>query len=55
MELTDRQKKFLNKADHKLRGARKDLDIVKAEDSDSNKIRRQETADSDECTEVPKS
>lgn len=56
MEMTEKQKKFLNSADKKLRGARKDLDIVLEEDSNSNKLRRQETADSDECTtEVPKS
>lgn len=55
MEMTDKQKKFLNKADQKLRGARKDMDIVIKEESKSNKIRRQETADSDECTEVPQS
>ena len=51
----DKQKKFLNSADKKLRGARKDMDIVVKEESNSNKIRRQETADSDECTEVQKS
>ena len=55
MEMTENQKKFLNSADKKLRGARKDLDIVMKEESNSNKIRRQETVDSDECMEVPKS
>jgi hypothetical protein len=55
MELTDNQKKLLNNTDQKLRRARKEIDMVLKEDSNSNKIRRQETADSDERTEVQKS
>lgn len=55
MEMTENQKKFLNSADKKLRGVRKDLDIVMKEESNSNKIRRQETAGSDERVEVQES
>jgi len=53
MELSENQKKLLNNTDQKLRRARKEIGMVLEEDS--NKIGRQETADSDECTEVPKS
>ncbi len=54
--MTEKQKKFLNSADKRIRQAKKDLEIVKKEEeSNSNKIRRQETVDSDEYTEVPES
>jgi hypothetical protein len=52
MGMTEKQKKFMNSADKKLRGARKDFDIVMKEESNSNKIRRQETVGSDERMEV---
>lgn len=55
MEMTDKQKKFLNSADKKLRGARKDIDIVLAEESNSDKFRKPEKVDSDECTKVQES
>ncbi len=62
MALTKNQKKFANKADQKIRkagkeleGARKDLQIVFKEDSNSDKIRRQEIADSDEFKDETKS
>jgi len=55
MEMTEKQKKYLNKADKKIRGARKDIDIVIKEESSSTKLRRQDTADSDECMEVQES
>lgn len=53
--MTEKQKKYLNKADKKIRGARKDIDIVIKEESSSTKLRRQDTADSDECMEVQES
>ena len=55
MEMTETQKKFLNKADQKARGLRKDIAVVIKEDSKSNKFRKLETADSDECTDEKKS
>lgn len=55
MEMTNNQKKLLNNVDQKLRRARKEIDMVLEEESNSTKIRRQETAGSEERTEVPKS
>jgi hypothetical protein len=55
MELTENQKKLLNNVDQKLRRARKEIDMVIKEESKSNKLRRQETADPDGCTKVQQS
>ena len=53
--MTQNQKKLLNNADQKLRRARKEINMAIEEDKNPTKLRRQETAGSDERMEVQES
>ncbi len=56
MEMTEEETKELNNISKGARTIKKRADRLLKENSKSNKLRRQETADSEECTtEVPKS
>ena len=50
--MTDKQKKFLNSADKKIRGARKDIDIIIKEEINNKMV---QPTDSDELMDVQES